>query len=159
MSVKDLIKLPDLIALAEVARITLDEVNGRRAVVNTKLLTLNEVQSLRAEIAKFLDTINTMDPVALAHEIETETRGGFTINLNKHLNPLAFLITIEVARMLLGDKTRRDWVLDKIDLDDEEADEVYRRLSRLMAEIRSNERHVTSPENIPAVDSRINENP
>lgn len=160
MKPKDRISTHDLILMLEMLRWALEEVNARRRVMHELKIDLTEMSEVRAKIKDFLEADYNMDQSELERQMQSEagSQAEITINLNQHLDPLAFLVTVEVARMVLGNKTRRDWVLDLIDLSDEDADEIYQRLSRLMAEVRATERKIQPAQTFPALESSIDEN-
>jgi hypothetical protein len=157
MAVKDLIGTDVIIQLAEAARIVMAQSRGYKMLTDTRLFTVSDIHALRVQVENFLEVVNLMDGRQLADEIETEKKRKrqVTINLDRHLDPLGFLITIEVARLVLGDKARREWVLASIGLDNNAADEVCQRLSRLMAEVRATEKQIPNSQNktIPALES------
>lgn len=152
MAVKDLLRTEDLIRMAEALRIALGEVNSRRAVQRELGFSNREVIEIRELTQEFVDTVNRMDPKELDRELKAEEEGGdVVIKLHRYLTPADFLIGFEVARLLLGDKLRREWILEGMDMTDEDADLTWRHINTFMNAVREVQRKVDAPKTGPAL--------
>lgn len=155
--VKDLLPTSTLIIFAEMLQVALCEVNTRRAVQKGLNISNGEVIEYRDAVEQFMRAVNAMGPelMKIIAAEEGSPTADLTIQLDQHLDALSFLITIEVARLVLGDPARSGWVLELLGLPEEDANETRQRLDRLMAAIRSNERQIPQgPQNIPALESQ-----
>jgi hypothetical protein len=103
-------------------------------LISKKLAATPETMGLYIDLVEEL--MQEFDP-----ESQAEAKSDpLDINLNKHLDTFSFIIALETARLALGNRVHRKDLLPALSIDDDAAENVYRRLCALMAEVYATQR-------------------